>query len=206
MLTYVPLLLGLTFSPRTTDIGYAPVQPVEFSHAVHAGQLGMDCRYCHTTVEEASFAAVPPTQTCATCHSNEPNIPGIWRNKQKLAVVHESLATGNPIDWVKVHDLPDYSYFNHAAHINKGVGCVTCHGRVDKMEIVAQVHTLSMAWCLECHREPEKYLRPLDQVTNMTWDPEQALGRTQLDLGRELKEVYNIKDAHYMTSCYTCHR
>ncbi|MCC5829008.1 MAG: cytochrome c3 family protein [Phycisphaeraceae bacterium] len=206
MVSYVPLLLGLTFSPRTTDIGYAPKQPVEFSHAVHAGQLGMDCRYCHTTVEEAAFAAVPPTATCANCHSNEPNVPGIWRNQQKLTPVHESLATGRPIEWVRVHDLPDYAYFNHAAHVNKGVGCVECHGRVDEMEVVTQVQTLSMAWCLECHREPERFLRPVDQVTNMTWDPVRETGKSQLELGLELKKKYDIKGPQYMTSCSTCHR
>ena len=120
--------------------------------------------------------------------------------------MRESNATGNPVEWKKVHDLPDYAYFNHAAHINKGVGCVSCHGRVDKMEVVEQVKPLSMAWCIECHRTPENNLRPREEVTNMTWDALIDTGKTQRELGLELKEKYNVHDMAYMTSCYTCHR
>lgn len=198
--TYVPVLLVLGFSPYTTDVGYQPTQPVPFSHALHAGQLGMDCRYCHSTVDQAAFAAVPPTQTCMNCHAS------IKADSPRLAKVRESFATGKPVEWKKVHDLPDYAYFDHSVHVNKGVGCATCHGRVDKMEVVTQVQPLSMGWCLDCHRAPEKHLRPREEVTNMTWNPQGATGKTQEQLGLELKKQYNIHDATYMTGCYTCHR
>jgi menaquinone reductase, multiheme cytochrome c subunit len=194
---YVPTLVTFGFSPRTTDVGYSPAQPVQFSHALHAGELGMDCRYCHNTVESAGFAALPATQTCMNCHANiKPDAPS-------LLPVRESWASGKPVPWVKIHDLPEFAYFNHAIHVNKGVGCVTCHGRIDQMEQVHQARTLSMAWCLECHREPEKYLRPKDQVTNMTYAP---AGGDQLTVGKQLKEQYGIRDSNYMVSCSTCHR
>jgi hypothetical protein len=198
-LTYTPVLLGLAFDPNTTDVGYAPDQPVPFSHALHAGQLGMDCRYCHSTVEKAAFAAIPPTATCMNCHNT------IHETSPRLAPVRESFNTGKPVDWVKIHDLPDFATFNHSIHVNKGIGCVTCHGRVDKMEVVTQVKSLSMSWCLDCHRAPEKNLRPRDQVTNMTWDPVKDAGKTQLELGLELKQEYKIRNIAYMTSCSTCH-
>ena len=202
--TYVPLLAYLAGSPYTTAVGYEPVQPVPFSHKLHAGELGMDCRYCHSTVEKAAFAAVPPTQTCMNCHAT------IKTDSAKLALIRESHATGLAVPWKKVHDLPDYAYFNHSIHVNKGVGCVTCHGRVDKMEVVKQVQPLSMAWCLECHREPEKFLRPREEVTNMAWAvpmaENQTVDQAQVSLGKELKEKYNVHDKTYMTGCYTCHR
>jgi hypothetical protein len=201
---YVPTVIYAGFSPKATAVGYAPSQPVPFSHAVHAGQLGMDCRYCHSTVEKAGFAAVPPTQTCMQCHVN------IKGNSPNLAPVKQSWEQGTPVPWVKIHDLPDYAYFNHAAHINKGVGCVSCHGRIDQMEVVQQTQPLSMNWCLECHREPEKHLRPKDQVTNMAWTPadeKDRFGTTdQIELGLKLKKEYGIRDVAYMTSCYVCHR
>lgn len=197
--TYVPVLVTYGFSPTTWAVGYMPTQPVPFSHALHAGELGMDCLYCHTTVDKAAFAAIPPTQTCMNCHT------AIKPDSPKLAVVRESYATGQPIPWKKVHDLPDYAYFNHAIHVNKGVGCVSCHGRVDKMEVVYQSKPLTMAWCLECHRAPEQHLRPREEVTNLAWVPE-MIGKTQYELGTELKQKYNVHDAAYMTSCYTCHR
>lgn len=194
---YVPTLIGFGFSPKTTDVGYQPDQPVRFSHALHAGELGMDCRYCHTTVETAGFAAVPATQTCMNCHT------GIKPDSPNLEALRLSWKDGGSVPWVKVHDLPDYSYFNHSAHINQGVGCVSCHGRVDQMEKVYQVRPLSMSWCLDCHREPEKFLRPKDQVTNMSYTPP---GGDQLRQGRELKQQFGIRDSQYMTSCSTCHR
>jgi hypothetical protein len=193
---YVPLLFGFGASAKTMAVGYAPAQPVPYSHALHAGKLGIDCRYCHTTVESAAFAAIPPTQTCMNCHAN------IKTESPKLAPIRESWTTGKPVAWTKVHDLADYVYFNHSAHVSHGVGCVTCHGRVDQMEVVQQVQPLSMAWCLDCHREPEKHLRPKDQVTNMDYKP----AGDQITIGLELKKKYGIHDAAYMTSCYTCHR
>ncbi len=149
------------FSPEFTDVGYAPEQPVAYSHRLHAGQLGMDCRYCHNWVEVSQHANVPPTQTCMNCHNQ------VQVNSLKLLPVRESWATGRPIEWVKVHHLPDYAHFSHAIHVNNGVGCETCHGRIDEMEVVQQVSSLSMGWCLECHRQPELYLRPQDKITAM---------------------------------------
>lgn len=195
--TYVPLLAGLIGSPQTLYPGYEPRQPVEFSHAIHAGKLGMDCRYCHTTVEKAAFAAIPPTETCMNCHTNiKPDSP-------RMLPVRESALSGMPIEWTKVHDLPSYAYFNHSSHVNKGVSCVSCHGRIDQMEVVRQVETLTMGWCLECHRAPERHLRPLDQVTNLDWVPPDG---DQIKIGLKLKEEYGIRDVTYMTSCSTCHR
>ena len=190
---YLVVLLASGASPRTTNVGYRPVQPVPYSHALHAGQLGIDCRYCHNTVEVAAHAAVPPTQTCMNCHAR------IRSTSPKLLPVRESYATGLPIPWVRVHDLPDYVYFNHSAHVRRGVGCVECHGRVDTMDVVTQVHRLSMGWCLDCHRHPEPHLRPPDMVTKMDWvapeDPEVY--------GRKLRQANNINPS---TQCWTCHR
>ena len=196
---YVPVVVGLGGSPQTTAVGYAPEQPVPYSHALHVGQLGLDCRYCHNTVEEAAFAAIPPTATCMNCHAN------IKETSPRLAPVLDSWKTGKSIEWVKVHDLPDHAYFNHAAHVNKGVGCVECHGRVDLMDVVQQVQPLSMGWCLECHRDPGPRLRPLDQVTNMVWMPPASAGERET-LAKELLTKHKIKNVAYMQSCSTCHR
>ncbi len=190
---YAVLIIWLGFSPMTTDVGYAPEQPVPYSHAVHVGQLGLDCRYCHSGVETAAHAAVPPTQTCMNCHS------AIRATSERLIPVRESYATGMPVEWVKVHDLPDYVYFDHSAHVRRGVGCVSCHGRVDTMEVVTQVEPLSMAWCLECHRNPEKHLRPVELVTQLDWVPEED----QLALGARLRAERNINPP---VDCNTCHR
>lgn len=180
-------------SPQTTDVGYAPVQPVTYSHELHAGQLGIDCRYCHTSVEEGAHANIPPTQTCMNCHSH------IRAESPLLTPVRESYATGVPIQWVRVHDLPDYVYFNHSAHVRRGVGCVSCHGRVDKMSVVQQVERLSMGWCLECHRNPEPFLRPPELVTAMDWLPE----TDPIAFGKGLREQNNIQPSE---DCSTCHR
>ncbi|HEX6851908.1 MAG TPA: cytochrome c3 family protein [Candidatus Polarisedimenticolaceae bacterium] len=190
---YLVILVWYGASPRTTDVGYAPVQPIPYSHALHAGQLGIDCRYCHNTVENAAHAAIPPTQTCMNCHAK------IRTTSPKLVALRESYTTGMPIPWVKVHDLPDYAYFNHSAHVRRGVGCVECHGRVDKMEVVYQAQTLSMGWCLDCHRNPEPRLRPVDQVTNMAWQPE----GDRAELGRKLRAALNLNPSQ---DCSTCHR
>lgn len=201
---YLVAIAAFAFSPETTDVGYEPKQPVPFSHKLHAGKLKMDCRYCHTTVEDSAHAAVPPTQTCINCHSpadanGNVATTAIHTKSPKLVEVHQSYASGRPILWNKVHDLPDYAYFNHAAHVRRGVSCVSCHGRVDQMEVVRQVEPLSMAWCLKCHREPEKHLRPPEAVTDLGWvAPEDA----EL-IGRRIKEQWNIKK---QTNCSTCHR
>ncbi|MEX2386287.1 MAG: cytochrome c3 family protein, partial [Phycisphaeraceae bacterium] len=153
---YLPVLVGFGFSADTLVVGYAPEQPVPFSHAIHAGELGMDCRYCHTTVEETDFAAIPPTQTCINCHAPGDEAAGIKKQSASLQPVHESHETGQPIEWTMVHTMPDYVYFDHSAHVNRGVSCVECHGRVDTMDVVYRAESMSMSWCLECHRAPEK--------------------------------------------------
>lgn len=192
---YLVLLVWLGGSPKTFAVGYMPEQPVRYSHALHAGELGMDCRYCHNTVEVAGHAAIPPTQTCMNCHSK------IRSESDKLVPVRESHATGLPVPWVRVHDLPDYVYFNHSAHVTRGVGCVECHDRVDKMEEVWQAAPLSMGWCLDCHRAPEESLRPVEYVTSMDWTP--ADGETRASLGARLREEHDINPS---TDCSTCHR
>ncbi len=153
------------FSPKFTDVGYRPEQPVPFSHKTHAGDLGLDCRYCHNTVERAGHAAIPPAQTCMNCHSQ------VKTDSPKLAPVRDSYENGTAIPWVRVHQLPDYAYFDHRPHLAGGVGCASCHGRIDRMPVVQMDQPLSMSWCLECHRNPEQALRPLDQITNMAYDP-----------------------------------
>lgn len=180
------------FSPEYTDVGYAPEQPVPYSHKIHAGQLGMDCEYCHTNVKNSMFANVPATQTCMNCHNQ------IRVNSEKLEKVRTSWETGESIEWVRVHNLADYSYFSHKAHVNSGVGCESCHGRVDRMEVVYQAEPLSMSWCLDCHRQPEKYVRPVEEVTTMGYEPE----IDQLELGRRLVAEKNI---HPPTYCQGCH-
>ncbi|WP_372896392.1 cytochrome c3 family protein [Stieleria sp.] len=200
VLTYLPLVLTLGLSPTTRAVGYQPMQPIPFSHAVHAGKLGIDCRYCHTTVETAAFAAIPPTQTCLNCHA------AIRSESPQLELMRTSYREGTPVSWVKVHDLPDFVYFNHSAHVNKGVACQTCHGQINEMEEVRQDQPLSMAWCLECHRAPEDYLRPREQVTSMSWDALASTGKNQAALGTELAAEYHVPSQQFMTSCTTCHR
>ena len=171
-------------------------QPVPFSHEHHVAGLGIDCRYCHTAVEVSSFAGIPPTATCMNCHSQ------IWSGSDVLKPLRDSFQTGTPIRWTRVHNLPDFVYFNHSIHVRKGVGCVTCHGPVDRMPLMWQDQTLQMEWCLDCHRAPEQYLRPREQVFNMNWRPD----REQRVLGRQLVKQYNIRNPRELTSCSTCHR
>lgn len=180
------------FSPEYTDVGYAPEQPVAYSHQLHAGDLDIDCQYCHTGVENSKTAKVPSTQTCMNCHSQ------IKTDSPKLEKVRQSWKTGKPVEWVRVHNLPDYAYFNHAAHVNVGVGCETCHGRIDRMKVVHQKEPLSMSWCMDCHRNPEKYVRPKSEVTTMGYQPDED----QIKLGKELVSKNNINPP---TNCQTCH-
>jgi len=190
---YLLVLAYFGGSPQTTDVGYRPEQPVAYSHALHAGSLGIDCRYCHNTVDVAAKAAIPPTQTCMNCHAK------VRTESPKLVPVRDSYATGMPIPWVRVHDLPDYVYFDHSAHVSRGVGCVECHGRVDAMEVVSQVEPLSMGWCLDCHRNPDARLRPPEMVTRMDWVPP----GDPAEYGRQLRETNRINPS---TDCWTCHR
>ena len=160
---FVTFAFAYWASPDYTDVGYAPTQPVPFSHQLHAGELGLDCRYCHNTVEQSSHAAIPPTATCMNCHGM------VKADSKKLAPVRESHETGKPLEWVRVHMLPDYAFFDHSVHVAAGVGCATCHGRIDEMEVVTQHAPLSMNWCLDCHRNPSPNLRPKSKVTEMDW-------------------------------------
>ncbi len=195
-LAYLVVLAIFATSPRTTTLGYRPEQPVPYSHELHAGKLGMDCRYCHTNVENGAHATVPPTQTCMNCHTS------IRTTSPKLQAIRNSYASGMPVEWNKVHDLPDFVYFNHSAHVRRGVGCSTCHDRIDRMTEagVEQKKMLTMGWCLECHRNPEKYLRPVEEITNMSY---YKTPQEQLTIGKELREKYNINPS---TDCSTCHR
>ena len=190
---YLTLVLAYGASPLTTAVGYAPVQPVAYSHAAHPGKLGMDCRYCHTTVEYSWQASIPPTQVCMNCHH------AILADSPKVLPVKESYASGMPIEWVRVHDLPGFVYFDHHAHVRRNVGCVTCHQRIDTMERVYQAEMLSMRWCLNCHRDPEPNLRPQEYITSMTW----SAGTEQAALGHRLRVENNINPS---TDCSTCHR
>ncbi|HEX8708989.1 MAG TPA: cytochrome c3 family protein [Pyrinomonadaceae bacterium] len=171
-------------------------QPVQFSHKHHVGDDGIDCRYCHTSVETSNTAGMPPTQTCMNCHSQ------IWADSPYLEPVRESWKTGKPIEWTRVHDLPDYVYFNHSIHVNKGVGCSSCHGDVANMPLMYQASSLQMEWCLSCHRNPEKFVRPADQIYNTAYQPP----ANQAELGARLVKENKIQDPFVLTSCSTCHR
>lgn len=191
-------------APKTTNVGYSPKQPVPFSHKIHAGMLKMDCRYCHTTVDKAAHAAVPATQTCINCHSaanpdGSVDNSAIHTTSEKLLKVRESQATGESIAWERVHDLPDFVYFDHSAHVNRGVSCVSCHGRIDKMEQVYQAEPLTMSWCIDCHRNPEPHLRPQEYITQLDWEPDED----PEVLGARIKEELGINAS---TNCSTCHR
>lgn len=201
------LLSGVAFyvvtqiarSSYLTGIYVDRQQPVQFSHKHHSGDDGIDCRYCHTAVETSSSAGMPPTQTCMNCHNQ------IWSDSPYLEIVRASYRDNKPIQWEKVHDLPDYVYFNHSAHINKGVGCSTCHGNVAEMPSIHQVATLQMEWCLSCHREPEKFLRPKAEIYNTYWRP-QNVSSQEIAEGQQLKADYKVRSKVFMQSCSTCHR
>lgn len=189
---------GITYyaTPKYTRVGYAPDQPVPFSHALHSGQLGMDCRYCHSNVAVSGHSNVPTAQTCMNCHSI------IKTDSPLLAPVRESYATGKPVPWVKIHKNPDYVYFNHAVHVARGVSCVECHGQINEMEVVYHAKPLSMGWCLDCHREPEKHLRDPALVTNLDWKHPGG-EKAQLEEGKKFVHDWNVKPPQ---SCSGCHR
>ena len=190
---YILALAYLAFSPQTTAVGYAPVQPLPYSHKLHAGEMGIDCRYCHVAVENTAHATVPSTSVCMNCHAR------IKADSELLRPVRAGFESDLPLRWVRVHDLPDYSYFNHGAHVSRGVGCESCHGRIDRMDVVRQQEGLNMAWCLGCHRGPEEHLRPLAEVTAMGYAP----AEDRFEMGRRLRESRNINPS---TDCSTCHR
>jgi formate-dependent nitrite reductase cytochrome c552 subunit len=188
------------FTPKYTRVGYQPIQPVAFSHSIHAGQLGLDCRYCHNAVEKSWYSNVPATSTCMNCHNQ------VLKDDPKLQLVRDSAASGKPIPWVQIHKMPDYVYFNHSVHVNRGVSCVECHGRIDKMDEVYHAQPLSMSFCLDCHRDPAKHLRPLDRITQLDWQPtsdQKQLAQVQKTQGEKIVHDWNVQS---LQSCSTCHR
>lgn len=187
------LIYELERSSYFTEVGVAREQPVPFSHKHHVAGLGLDCRYCHTSVENSSFAGIPPTKTCMNCHAQ------VWSDSPTLEPVRASFRTDRSIEWIRVNDLADFVFFNHSIHVAKGVGCQTCHGQVDQMPLTWREKTLHMEWCLECHRQPEKFVRPREEVFNMNYKPP----KDQLALGRELVAKYKIRR---LESCSACHR
>ncbi|MBE7156828.1 MAG: cytochrome c3 family protein [Rhodospirillales bacterium] len=202
--TTVVLGVWYYFTPKYTRVGYMPTQPVPFQHSIHVQQLGMDCRYCHSYVEVSSHSNVPSTQTCMNCHT------AIKGQSPKLQPVRDSWQSGKPVEWVRIHRVPDYAYFNHSAHVNRGVSCVSCHGKINEMEVVWEDQSLGMAFCLNCHRNVENYLRPLSEITHLDWKPEDLgtnpdTGKpwTQLEIGTKLKHDWNVQPK---VTCNTCHR
>ncbi|HYE88986.1 MAG TPA: cytochrome c3 family protein [Vicinamibacterales bacterium] len=190
------LVLTIQRSDYVTAANQFIEQPVQFSHQHHAGGIGIECRYCHTSVEVSPSAGIPPTKTCINCHSQ------IWSTSPYLEPVRASFRDDRPLNWIRVHDLPDFVYFNHSIHVRKGVGCETCHGRVDRMPLMVQTKSLQMEWCLDCHRDPAKYVRPRDQITTMGYVPAVA----QAELGAQLVRDYKIASKESLTNCSVCHR
>ncbi|HJU41960.1 MAG TPA: cytochrome c3 family protein [Vicinamibacterales bacterium] len=181
------------FSPWYTDVGYQPEQPVPYSHRLHVGELGLDCRYCHASVEISDVSNVPPTQACMNCHQT------VKRDSALLAPIRDSAQNNRPMRWIRVHKLPDYAYFTHRGHVTAGIGCVSCHGRVDEMEEVTQMTPLSMSWCLDCHRDPAPHRRPVSEVTNMKWTPPR-------DPQVRLAQLQSSRAVNPPTDCSGCHR
>jgi hypothetical protein len=190
------LLSVLLRSPYVTRVNVPIIQPLPFPHDIHVEGIGLDCRYCHSSVEVSSFADIPSTHTCMTCHSE------ILANHPSLILVNDSFRSGRPIQWNRVYNLADFAYFRHDVHVQKGFGCETCHGRVDLMEVVAKTETLYMEWCLECHRNPEEYIRPVENVFDMGWIPPED----QAILGPRLVDEYNLAPVRQLTDCSTCHQ
>ncbi len=186
-------LFALNRSAYNTNVGVPREQPVPFSHKHHVQGIGIDCRYCHTSVEKAASAGIPATETCMSCHSQ------IWSDSPMLEPVRESYRSGKSLEWTRVHDLPQYVYFNHSIHVNKGMGCTACHGQVDQMPLMWQENTLFMEWCLDCHRAPEKFIRPKDKVFAMDYKPAEP----QEVLGARLVSEYKVRK---LTDCAVCHR
>jgi hypothetical protein len=184
------------WSPYTTYVGVSFEQPVPFSHKHHVGDDGIDCRYCHNSVEKSAFAGMPTSETCMACHSQ------LFTDSPMLAPVRQSLATNQPLKWNRVHDLPDYTYFDHSIHVAKGIGCSTCHGRVDQMPLTQRVNTLYMKWCIDCHRDPQKFVRPRDKIYDMAWEPSQ----NRRFESAHLIAQYHIDRTGRLTDCSVCHR
>ncbi len=188
-------LNALEWSPFATRVRVPRDQPVPFSHQHHVAGLGIDCRYCHASVETSAFAGMPPTETCMTCHSQ------VWTDAPMLQPVRNSLAHSTPLHWTRVNDLPEFVFFDHSIHVRQGVGCSTCHGRVDRMPLTWKAHSLYMKWCLECHKDPARFVRPRSEIFNMNWAPPE----NQAVTGRALVKEYNIR-TEQLTDCGICHR
>lgn len=188
------------FTPKYTRVGYQPIQPVPFAHSVHADQLGIDCRYCHSAVERSWYSNVPSSATCMNCHNQ------VLKDDPRLELVRESAQSGKPIPWVQVHKVPDYVYFNHSVHVNRGISCIECHGPIHKMDEVYHAKPLSMAFCLECHRDPASRLRPPDKVTDLNWtwsDDPKAAAEMQRVQGAQFMHDWKVQS---LASCSACHR
>lgn len=200
--TVATTVVGVTYywTPQWSRVGYMPTQPVAYSHYLHVEQLGLDCRYCHSHVDESGVANIPSAQTCMGCHSQVQS-PVISPDSPKIAPVRESFETGVPVEWVRIHEMPDYVYFDHSVHVNRGISCVECHGQVNEMVTVWHDKSLSMAFCLECHRNPEQAIRPLDQVYNLNWTPEDTSEHARW--AREQVVNWNVNPPQ---SCSGCHR
>ena len=187
-------------TPKYSRVGYQPIQPVAFSHATHADQLGLDCRYCHNAVEKAWFSNIPASSTCMNCHNQ------VLKDDPRLALVRESATNGIPIQWIQIHRVPDFVYFNHSVHVNRGISCVECHGQINKMDEVFQYQSLSMTFCLDCHRDPAAKLRPPDKITDLNWkwsdNPEEA-ARLQKLHGTEMAKDWKVES---LQTCSACHR
>ena len=205
------LTLGASYylTPKYSRVGYTPYQPIPYSHKIHVGTLGLDCTYCHTNVKEAPHANVPSTHVCMNCH--DPAKGNVKGDSPLLAPLRDAWKTGKAMDWVRVHKVPDFVYFNHQIHVNRGVSCVSCHGRVDEMDQVMHVQPLSMSWCLDCHRNPEPNIRPNELVTNLNWNPAKDWFVSPLSQFADSQAVYAKKVAHASglkppTNCSACHR
>ena len=200
MATAVTAGVWYYFTPKYFRVGYQPIQPVSFSHNIHAGQLGIDCRYCHSAVEKSWFSNIPSSSTCMNCHNQ------VLKDDPRLALVRESAASGKPIPWVQIHRVPDFVYFNHSVHVTRGISCVECHGRIDKMDEVYHAKPLSMSFCLDCHRDPAAKVRPLDKITDLSWtpsaDPAVALEK-QKAFGEKFVHDFRVES---LQNCSACHR
>jgi len=195
VLTAITAMVTYYATPAYLNVGYQPIQPVAFDHALHVTQLGIDCRYCHNGVDQSAHSGVPTTNTCMNCHS------AILTDSPALAPIRQSYESGEPVNWVRIHRVPDYVYFNHSAHVNRGISCVECHGQINEMSVVYQAKPLSMSFCLECHREPEKFIRPIDKVYDLAWQPEDR--EASLEAGRQFVHDWKVNPP---VSCSGCHR
>lgn len=191
----VSLAVTYYFTPKYTRVGYAPVQPVAFDHSLHVTQLGMDCRFCHTFVDRSEHSNVPGTNVCMSCHSM------VQKDSPALAPVRASFESGEPVPWVRIHKTPDYVYFNHSVHVNRGISCVECHGQIDQMQVVEHAKPLSMSFCLDCHRNPEKSIRPVDEVYNLTWERPEDPAKVA-----EIENFVHDWKVNPPQSCSGCHR